>query len=90
MPVLAARWCGARRAAHVPLDGSLRDPDAKLEELAPDAFRSPESVLSSDAADELDRISVDSRFTELGGLGTAFPEKPEALSMPAQNGLGLH
>ncbi len=87
-PTLTVRRCAAD-LAQVPLDGSLGDGDAELEELTADALGAPQAVLGGHAADEVDDVG---RNAGRGGRlppGAPLPEQSEAVSMPAKKGVRL-
>ena len=63
-PGLPARWVPSH-AAHVPLDRSLREANAQLQELAADALRSPESIVRGHCANQNDRIAGNLWFCDL-------------------------
>src|SRR5207245_2036088 len=82
-PPLPVTW--PSRAAHVPLNGSLADADAWLEQLATDALGTPAWVAPRHLADERGtrrrRSSRPPRATP--------PERAESCAMPTENGRGL-
>ena len=75
--------------AHVLLHGPLADLDAELQELAPDPFGPPKSVLGRHLPDQADGLGGDPAF-DAPGLGSPTPEHAKPLAMPPQDGLGLH
>ena len=73
------------RAAHVPLNRSLADVDAQLEQLTTDALGSPAWVAPRHLADERDPL----RRWSTGSPRATSPERAESCAMPAENGRGL-
>lgn len=73
---------------HVFLDSALGDVDAELEEFAPNAFSTPQTIVPSHALDQGDRLG--SNFWLPGSrLGTLTPEPVKEMAMPAEEGVGL-
>jgi hypothetical protein len=77
------------RRTHVLLDGAFADPNAELQELTADPFRSPETILGSHLPDQPDHIGSQSSLLR-SRPGSSAPEEAEAFPMPPQNGLWLH
>ncbi|HEX3679244.1 MAG TPA: hypothetical protein VHU90_05955 [Galbitalea sp.] len=75
--------------AHVLLNGPLAQLYAEFQELAPDPFGPPQSVLRRHLPDQADGFDGDPAF-HAPGPGLPTPEHPKALAMPPQEGLGLH
>lgn len=75
-------------AAHVALDGALADAQAQREQVTADALGAPQAILARHLPDQGHRLRVDLR-TLAGGRRAGTPEEPIALTMPAQEDLGL-
>ncbi len=88
-PALSAvrsRW---PRASQVPLDRALRDANAEPQELASNAFGSPEAVLDCNAPDERDDLRSKTRFACPARAGLSTSEELESLAVPSKHGLRL-
>ena len=70
----------------VPLHGTFRDRDAELQQLAPDALRTPQPIVGSDLLDEPNRLGWDFGFMRPRAR-FPLPKQAPALSMPPQHGL---
>ena len=73
-------------AAHVPLDRSLRETNAQLQELAANALRSPKPIVRGHCVDQGDGIAGNLWSCDLV-LRLPSPEKPESFAVPAKQGL---
>jgi hypothetical protein len=71
------------------LNRSLRDPDADLQELAPNALGSPEAVLGRHAPDKRDNIRSETRLARTARAGFSTPEEPERFTLPSKHRLRL-
>jgi hypothetical protein len=72
---------------HVLRDAGLSDLEAKLEQLAMDARRSPQRIFRAHPPDQRAQICVDLRSTSKGA-GFPTPVPAEAGAVPANEGLG--
>lgn len=88
VPALAPRWGGGSSAAHVPLNGSLRNADAEVQQLAADALRAPEAILLGHAPDELDGLRGKSRQCWWSRFRLQSPEESDARAVPARYWFG--
>src|SRR5689334_3075608 len=70
--------------AHVPLNCSLRDLDAKLQQFTTDTFGTPHGVVDCHLFDQGDCLCSNLRFVR-PCLRFALPEQSEALPMPAEH-----
>jgi hypothetical protein len=75
--------------AHVLLNCPFGNPDAQLEQLPADAFSAPQTIVAGHGLDQGHRLGTDFGFPE-SGLRSMPPELAECLTMPAEEGLGLH
>jgi hypothetical protein len=77
------------RTGHVPLDRSLCDADAELQEFSANAFGSPQPALGRHAPDERDDIESDARFAGAGRAAYSTPQDTESRTVLSKHGL-LH
>jgi len=75
------------RPVHPIRDAGLSDLEAKLEQLAMDARRSPQRIFRAHPPDQRAQICVDLRSTSKGA-GSPTPVPAEAGAVPANEGLG--
>ncbi len=73
----------------VPPDGAAAHHNAELQQLAPDAFGSPEGILLGDPGNELLQLGAETGTTQLRPRPPR-PTEPPTLPMPAQDRLRLH
>lgn len=74
---------------HILGDASLANVDAKLEQFAVNAWRSPERVFSAQGQDEFPDCSGDGWAVCFAATNLPVPEQAEGMAMPADNGGGL-
>jgi hypothetical protein len=79
-----------RATWHEPGHGALRDVEAKLEQLAVNAWRAPERIRQRHGAHEIRKVRADPRSADSPATGLPGPEGAEALPVPANHGLGTN
>jgi hypothetical protein len=89
-PTLAGGWRGAG-LAQVPLDGSLGDGDAKLEEFASNALGAPQTVLDRHPANEVDDLGPEAQGARGFSPGAPLPysRKPSQCQRRSVSGLTI-
>src|SRR5215813_11851308 len=88
LPGLSSWSCGVY-SSHVLLNSPLAHADAQLEQFAPDAFCSPQSILPCHLFDQGHGLLRDP-WLERGCSGLVSPKELKAQVMPAQQRLWLN
>src|SRR5882762_4987223 len=83
------RVASAFNSTQIPGDRPLRDHEAELQHLAMDLGGSPVRVLLGQSSDQPPNLLGDLRSAATG-TGSPTPVQPEAGTVPADDGLGLH
>jgi hypothetical protein len=78
----------AADGSHIFLDGSFTHPNIELEQLTPDALRSPEPIACGHLLDQADRLGRELRLS-LMHLRFVLPEQAEKLTRPSEERLWL-
>src|SRR5688572_22924490 len=89
MPTLPPRRSRRARRPQMPLNRALRHIEPQLQQLATNAFCSPEAVLARHTLNQLDDFGGESRFA-LTRFRLPLPEEPKTFPMPTQNGVWFH
>ena len=75
---------------HVLGDTGLADPDAELEQLAVNAWRTPKRIFTAQRSDEYEDFVSRLSASCFAATDLPAPEQAQALAMPADHGGGLH
>ncbi len=86
---LLTSWLVGTNSSHVFLDRPLADRYAQFQEFTPDAFSTPEPILSGHLLDQGDGLCRDLRRMRTR-LGFALPIQTEELPMPPQQSIWLN
>ncbi len=87
-PPRLSSWPAGAHSSHVLLNGALADADAQLEQFAPDALCSPQSIVPRHLLNQGDSLLGDP-WLERSSLRLVSPKELETLTTPAQQRLGL-